>query len=193
MVKNKTILNLIHNFVELHAMDMLRIALAIVFIWFGLLKIFWLSPANALITETVFWFDSSWFIPLLGIWEIIIGIFFLVPKLTRYVLWIMLPQMFGTFLPLVILFEKAFHGNILAPTMEGQYIIKNLVLISGALVVVVYTNVNNGAYACSKSNSNKNSNQNMNSNLNKNLKNIKDQAKSASRDKRASAKARTRR
>jgi uncharacterized membrane protein YphA (DoxX/SURF4 family) len=127
------------QFFKNHCIDMLRIALAIVFIWFGALKLFGISPANVLIEQTVFWFNPTWFIPILGLWEVIIGIFFLVPKLTKYVLWIMLPQMMGTFLPLIVLSAQAFQGNLLAPTMEGQYIIKNLVLITGAMVVVLYT------------------------------------------------------
>ncbi len=45
-------------------------------------------------------------------------------------------QMFGTFMPLVVLPEVTFqNGNILTPSLEGQYIIKNVMIISAALVL----------------------------------------------------------
>lgn len=114
---------------------LLRISLAVIFIWFGALKPFRISPADELIEKTVYWFDPNVFIPILGIWEVLIGVCLLLRPLIRIALFLLLLQMPGTFLPLVLLPETCFTRVPWAPTMEGQYIIKNLVLISAAIVV----------------------------------------------------------
>jgi len=117
------------------SLTILRITLAITFIWFGALKPFGQSPAVELITKTVYWFDPDIFIPILGIWEMLIGICLLFPPLIRVGLGLLALQMPGTFLPLVILPEVCFTSVPFDLTLEGQYIIKNLVLIGAALVV----------------------------------------------------------
>lgn len=119
----------------------LRIGLGVVFIWFGLLKPLGVSPAADLVARTVYWgVDPGWFIPVLGWWEVLIGICLIDPGkllglgrwMTRAGILLMFLQMPGTFLPLVVLPEVSWQRP-LVPTMEGQYIIKNLVLIGAAL------------------------------------------------------------
>ncbi|HYE02220.1 MAG TPA: hypothetical protein VD963_03185 [Phycisphaerales bacterium] len=112
-----------------------RVSLALVFIWFGALKPLGLSEANELVARTVYWFDPGWFIPVLGAWEVAIGVCMLVPGLTRVAIGLLLLQMPGTFLPLVLRPGECWIEPPLVPTLAGQYIIKNIVLISAALVV----------------------------------------------------------
>lgn len=112
----------------------LQASLGIVFIWFGILKPLGISPAIDLVTRTVYWVDPSWFIPFLGWWEVVIGICLLWRPLIRVGIFLMACQMFGTFLPLVLLPHITWQG-VLIPTLEGQYIIKNLVLIAAALMI----------------------------------------------------------
>ncbi len=126
---------IIVRWLKRYGLQILRFSLGIVFIWFGLLKIFSQSPANQLITKTIYWFDPNWFIPLLGGWEILIGLCFLHRKLLRLGIFLMMLQMLGTFLPLLILPGIVYTKNIFYLTLEGQYIIKNLVLIAAALVI----------------------------------------------------------
>jgi uncharacterized membrane protein YkgB len=65
-----------------------------------------------------------------------IGVTFLFPKTTKIAILLLFTQMVGTFMPLFFLPEVTFqNGNILTPTMEGQYIIKNVMIISAALVL----------------------------------------------------------
>lgn len=113
----------------------LRISLGIVFIWFGVLKIFGNSPANDLITKTVYWFNPDIFIPILGIWEALIGLCLLIPSFIRLGLFLLALQMPGTFLPLILLPEVCFQSFPFNLTLEGQYIVKNLVLIGAAMAV----------------------------------------------------------
>ena len=113
----------------------LRISLGVIFIWFGLLKVFGESPANDLITKTVYWFNPDVFIPILGIWEAAIGLCLLFPFFHRLGLFLLALQMPGTFLPLILLPEVCFISFPFNLTLEGQYIVKNLVLIGAAMVV----------------------------------------------------------
>ena len=113
----------------------LRISLGIIFIWFGALKPFGDSPAVDVITKTVYWFDPDIFIPILGVWEMAIGLCLLYAPFIRAGLFLLALQMPGTFLPLIILPEVCFIDIPFNLTLEGQYIVKNLVLIGAAIVV----------------------------------------------------------
>ncbi len=123
------------SFLNRVSLPALRISLGVIFIWFGLLKVFGESPANDLITKTVYWFNPDVFIPILGIWEAAIGLCLLFPFLNRLGLFLLALQMPGTFLPLVLLPEVCFISFPFNLTLEGQYIVKNLVLIGAAMVV----------------------------------------------------------
>lgn len=119
-----------------HGIRVLRSALGLVFLWFGALKLVpGLSPAETLVANTVVWFDPAWFVPVLGAWEMLIGFGLLVRPLIRPALLLLALQMPGTFSPLVLLPEVCFSAFPFGLTLEGQYIIKNLVIIGAALVV----------------------------------------------------------
>ena len=119
-----------------HGPTLLRYALGLVFLWFGALKLFeGVSPADDLVKRTVYWFDPDWFFPLLGVWEVVIGIGLLIRPLIRLAILLLFLQMPGTFLPLVIVPEACWTAFPFVLTLEGQYIVKNLVLIAAALVV----------------------------------------------------------
>ncbi|MFA9477599.1 hypothetical protein ACERK3_04745 [Phycisphaerales bacterium AB-hyl4] len=116
--------------------DLLRWSLAVIFIWFGILKPFGLSEANALIEATVYWaVDPAWFIPVLGVWEVAIGVCLLFRPLIRLAILLLAGQMGGTFLSLVLVPEATWVEAPWWPTLAGQYVIKNLLIISGAIVV----------------------------------------------------------
>lgn len=114
---------------------LLRWTLGIIFIWFGALKPLGLSPAQELVSNTVYWVDPAWFVPLLGYWEVLIGIGLLIKPLIRPAIALLFLQMPGTFMPLILLPDVCFTRFPIGLTLEGQYIVKNLVLIAAALVV----------------------------------------------------------
>ncbi|MDX1421207.1 MAG: hypothetical protein R3181_14675 [Rubricoccaceae bacterium] len=119
-----------------HGPTLLRYAVGLVFIWFGGLKLFeGASPAEALVKRTVYWFEPAWFFPLLGVWEVAIGVGLLVKPLVRLAILLLFLQMPGTFMPLVIVPEACWEAFPFVLTLEGQYIVKNLVIIAAALVV----------------------------------------------------------
>lgn len=132
--------NEIASFMKKWGVIALRISLGIIFIWFGVLKTVGISPAEPLVKATVGWmpfFTTDGWVVIIGWWEVIIGVSFLFQKTIRIAIALLAMQMAGTFMPLIILTEVTFQsgGFPYAPTLEGQYIIKNLLIISAALVI----------------------------------------------------------
>ncbi|HMP76627.1 MAG TPA: hypothetical protein PKE12_10060 [Kiritimatiellia bacterium] len=126
---------LIAGWMERNGVRLLRISVGLVFVWFGALKTIGMSPAQELVARTVYWFPPEVFIPILGWWEVLIGVGLLVRPLARLAIALLFLQMPGTFLPLIILPDVCFTAIPYGLTIEGQYIVKNLVLISAAIVV----------------------------------------------------------
>ncbi len=132
------------QWVHRHATTLLRFSLAAIFFWFGILKPLGLSPAADLVGNTVFWFDPTWFVPVLGAWEMAIGIGLCFRRTLPAALALLFLQMPGTFLPLVLLPSVCFTEFPYGLTLEGQYIIKNLTLISAAIVVTASARLRRG-------------------------------------------------
>ena len=119
-----------------NGMTIMRVGLGIVFFWFGALKLFpGLSPAEALVAETITFIPAAIFQPLLAVWEMAIGIGLIAGIWMRVTLLLMFLQMMGTASPLVLLPGVVWTQFPFVLTLEGQYIIKNLVLIGAGLVL----------------------------------------------------------
>lgn len=131
------------RFLRRHGVRLLRWAVAVVFIWFGALKLFpGVSPAEALVKATVPFVDPDAFYPILAVWEIGIGVLLLVRPGARLALLLLALQMPGTFLPFFVLPDQCFARfpfaqpwDVFVLTLEGQYIVKNVVLVAAAMVV----------------------------------------------------------
>ena len=119
--------------------NLIRLSLFIIFFWFGLLKPLGLSAAEQLVLDTVYWmpiFSAHAWLSIIGWWEVVIGLCFLFEKTTKIALVLLLLQMTGTFMPLIILPDVTFqNSNFFTPTLEGQYIIKNIIIIAAALII----------------------------------------------------------
>jgi uncharacterized membrane protein YkgB len=126
---------LIIRFMNAIGVPFLRVGIGVVFIWFGGLKVVGLSPAEDLLAATVYWWTPEIIVPVIGYWEVLIGVFFLIPPLTRVAIFLLAPQMVGTFLPLVLLPSVCWDVFPWGLSLEGQYIVKNLVVIGAALVI----------------------------------------------------------
>jgi uncharacterized membrane protein YkgB len=120
---------------------LLRISIGIVFFWFGFLKFFpGVSPAEGIAVKTinVITFNllsDRTILVILAIWESVIGIGLITGIYLREILLLLFLQMLGTLTPLFFFPEEVFTKVPYAPTLEGQYIIKNLVLVSAAIVI----------------------------------------------------------
>jgi uncharacterized membrane protein YphA (DoxX/SURF4 family) len=131
----------IATFMADHGLFILRMALGVVFLWFGALKFFpGLSPAQDLAARTI---ETLTFglvpaaiaLPVLAAWEVAIGVGLLVGRWMRLVLLLLFVQMLGTITPLFLFPDETWTVFPIAPTLEGQYIIKNVVLVAAAIVL----------------------------------------------------------
>lgn len=123
---------------ELHerSIPIMRIAIGIVFFWFGALKALGVSPVVDLIASTIYFFEPEIFIQILGFWEMLIGLGLLFRIQLRGALALMWMLLAGTFLSFFLAPGTFFNnGNILLLTMEGEFVMKNLVLVTAGLVI----------------------------------------------------------
>jgi uncharacterized membrane protein YphA (DoxX/SURF4 family) len=116
----------------------MRWTLALVFIWFGALKVANMTPVAGLVADTLTFvpIPSAVVVPALGVFEIVAGVLLAAGRMLRPVLAVLVGHLTGTFLVLVTQPQVAFQdGNPLLLTTEGEFVVKNLVLIAGALLV----------------------------------------------------------
>lgn len=120
---------------------LLRVSLGLVFFWFGFLKFIpGFSPAEDLATRTIAVMtfglvQPGLALPVLAAWEVLIGLGLITGKYMRITLLLLFAQMTGTMTPLVFFPTETFTLFPIAPTLEGQYIIKNLALASAGIVI----------------------------------------------------------
>jgi uncharacterized membrane protein YphA (DoxX/SURF4 family) len=124
-----------------YGMTLLRISVGIVFFWFGALKFFPnVSPAEDLAARTIETLTfgvvtPSIALPILALWEVLIGLGMISGRFMRATILLLLVQMLGTVTPLFLFPNETFTTFPIVPTLEGQYIIKNLVLVSAGIVI----------------------------------------------------------
>jgi len=133
--------HLITTWMARNGIKLLRISIGIIFIWFGALKYFdHLSPAQDLAINTIQRLTAHLFpdkldLYILATLEVFIGIGLIFKLFLRFTLFLLFVQMLGTFSPLVLFPEGAFTVFPYGLTLEGQYILKNLIIISAGIVI----------------------------------------------------------
>jgi len=133
--------NNIVNWMARYGIVLLRVSTGLVFFWFGFLKFFpGLSPAENLATSTIDLLTFGLIPPnvsiiILAAWEVLIGLGLIFGKFLRTTLLLLFLQMLGTITPLFLFTGEVFTQIPYAPTLEGQYIIKNMVLICAGIVI----------------------------------------------------------
>ena len=130
---------LLLNILRRWSITALRLALGSVFLWFGTLKILGSSPVAALIQQTYSFMPINVFVLVLGVWEVVIGIGIILKRALRCVLILLGVHLFGTFT--AILFNPSIffvQGVPFCLTVDGEFVVKNLVLITAALVIAGY-------------------------------------------------------
>lgn len=114
--------------------SLIRISFLVVYSWIGILKVLNISDASPLVTDLLFIFlpkaNPDIFIFYLGLLEIFIGISFFIPRFTRMSIFITSLHLLTTFLPLFLLPTYTWNG-VGVLTITGQYILKNLFIVSG--------------------------------------------------------------
>lgn len=129
------------HFVRHWSMPFARLSMFVIFFWFGILKIMGDSPANPMVADllhvTMPFMSWEVFIILFSIYEMLIGIAFIIPRFERLAIALLIPHMIMTTLPLIFLTGMTWQ-SFLVPTLEGQYIIKNLVIIALAMGIAAH-------------------------------------------------------
>lgn len=124
------------GFVQRNSVAWLRIALALIFAWFGALKVFGVSPVADLVARTLPFLPPEVAVRSIGSLELLIALGLLTGWAIRVTMLLFFTQMAGTFLVLVLEPNLSFqHGNPLLLTTMGEFVVKNLVLITAGLVV----------------------------------------------------------
>ena len=121
-----------------------RFAIFVVYFWFGALKVFSVSPASpmvlALLTKTLPGVSFDSFIVAFGVFEMLIGLVFIIPHLQRLGIFVLGIHLIVTVLPLFLLPQMTWQG-FLTPTLEGQYIIKNILIVALAIGILAHLRV----------------------------------------------------
>ena len=114
----------------------LRFSLGLIFLWFGALKLAGDSPVTALVAATLPWGDPDVVVRVLGLVEVGLGIGLVVGKVQRLLLVVLALHLAGTFLTFVMAPALTNQGgNPLLLSADGEFVLKNLVLISAALLL----------------------------------------------------------
>ena len=123
-----------------------RIAIFVIYFWFGLLKVVGQSPASPMV-KTLFdhtmgnfvhFITHGQFIIIFGIFEMIVGIAFLIPKFQKIAVALVAIHIITTTLPLFVL-SKMIWVKFLVPTLEGQYIIKNVAIVGLVISIAAHS------------------------------------------------------
>lgn len=125
------------NLLRRGSLPVLRIALGLVFVWFGALKVFGVTPVAQLVLDTVPFIEApTWIVPAMGVFEVVVGLWLMTGVGLRLLLPVYAAHMLATFGVLVIQPELSFlNGNPLLLTTEGEFVVKNLVLLAAGIAV----------------------------------------------------------
>ncbi len=132
------------DWMAVNGIYLLRISIGIIFFWFGFQKFFpGISSAEDIATRTIDVLSfgivqAPYSMPILATWETLIGLGFLTGKFFRVTVVLLYLQMAGTIFPLFVFPDETFHRVPFVPTIEGQYIIKNIIILSAALVILAW-------------------------------------------------------
>ncbi|HXD33063.1 MAG TPA: hypothetical protein VN643_18220 [Pyrinomonadaceae bacterium] len=117
----------------------LRAALGLVFLWFGALKVLGVSPVEKLIHQSYPFLPLHQFVLILGVWEILVGLGLLLKRGLRCALILMLFHLVGTFMAVCLAPSEFFSRGIpFFLTVDGEFVIKNMILIAAGLVIAGY-------------------------------------------------------
>ena len=116
-----------------HHLD--RWALGAYFMWFGTIKMLGHKSATSIIAETIYVGDPDTTTQFLGLWEAAIGFCLVVHPLARAAIALLAVRLPGTLLALALKPEVCWTDAALVPTIQGQYLIKDVILLTAAMVI----------------------------------------------------------
>ena len=112
-----------------------RVSLGVLFIWFGLLKPLGHKTTTSILAHSVYWGDPELVVLMLGWWEVAIGVCLIIRPLVRVAILLLVIRLPGVVLAFILKPEVCFFSFPFAPTPEGQYLIKDLVIFIATLAI----------------------------------------------------------
>ncbi|HMH44962.1 MAG TPA: DUF417 family protein [Pyrinomonadaceae bacterium] len=137
LIANESFFDRLRDFASRHVLFLSRASLAAVFFWFGVLKVAGLSPVSGLLRASIPFLAEKPYLEILGVVEIVIGIGLLADRLATQASVLMILHLLGTLSLFVIAPRLVFAPNFPVLTMEGEFVLKNVVLIASAMVIMV--------------------------------------------------------
>jgi len=137
LVANEDVFEKLRDFSSRHVLFLSRVSLASVFFWFGVLKVANLSPVSSLLRASIPFLAERPYLEILGVVEIVIGIGLLADRLATQASVLMIAHLLGTLSLFLIAPHLVFAPTFPVLTMEGGFVLKNVVLIASALVIMV--------------------------------------------------------
>jgi uncharacterized membrane protein YkgB len=131
----------VHRWLVIHSISVLRVTMGLVFLGFGVLKFFpGVSPAEPLVEATITVMTDGLVPPTVGLvvtalLECAIGISLLLHRWVRLTVYLLVGELLGILSPIVLLPGRMFSGPHHAPSLEGQYVLKDIVLVAAAMVI----------------------------------------------------------
>ena len=120
---------------KLDTYKLLIISISIIYIVFGVLKISLESPIRNLVEASLPFMSNDNFFRLFGIIEVILGVGLLFKKFREYFAIAILLHLLGTMAG-IVLSPQILFGNGLIPTLEGEFVAKNIILISAIILII---------------------------------------------------------
>jgi uncharacterized membrane protein YkgB len=137
LVANENVFERLRDFSSRHVLFLSRVSLAAVFFWFGVLKVANVSPVASLLRASIPFLAERPYLEILGVVEIVIGVGLLANRLATQASVLMILHLAGTLSLFVIAPRLVFAPTFPVLTMEGEFVLKNVVLIASALVIMV--------------------------------------------------------
>lgn len=131
------------DFLKRYSLRLLRYSMALIYFWFGILKVIGISPVEEFVLRSSSWVPVPHFVIVLGIFEMVIGICLFWKPLLRIGLALLFLQLCGTFLTIFLIPEDIFTIIPYGLTLEGEFVFKNLILFSVGLVLASSLNSDN--------------------------------------------------
>jgi len=132
------------EFATRHVLFLSRLSLATVFFWFGILKVANVSPVVNLLRASIPFLATTPYLEILGVAEMVIGVGLLVNRLANQAVALMILHLLGTLSLLVIAPRLIFAPTFPVLTLDGEFVLKNVVLITSALVIMFLRERNSG-------------------------------------------------
>lgn len=115
--------------------DLHRVSLGLIFVWFGLLKPFGEKTTTSLLAHTIYIFPAETILPLLGWWEVAIGITLIFKPLVNYSIILQFVRIPGTILAFFMHPDVCFVHIPFVPSPEGQYLIKDIIILVAGIAI----------------------------------------------------------